>query len=426
MVDHTHDQSPTILHTVAVLSLTLALLSLVSPQVESLGRGLRTTLPALAISFVAISILSPSSFFRSITRYWLVFLFGILFLMQAALRFVQEDIDASMSWHTYFMGPLIALTFLLWIGAYTELGDKAVCRLRFWLLFGWCTSLALGLPFLITNLGVARLTMGNIHAIENAAKWAPYGVGEYSNYTSLAICLAPLFTFALQRLNGFRRWIALPLVCLAAAAVIASTFAMAAVLLFMSIIAALLIWTRAARGLSRWLRTLVVIGLISMLPLFYSLAKQFPQTEFLTSKLERVYKGVSTRGLEKGDATSRGKLFLADMRGFLEAPLLGYIPHVQGQRDHGHSSLGSSLSLFGVFGFALWGIVMYRIFRDTLRHARSTTEMQGVCIGWLVLIAGGIMNPTWHSSTALSALFALTIYSRKKGVQIREQLDGRM
>jgi hypothetical protein len=412
-------------HTVAIVALILAVLSFVSPQVGSLGRGYRTTLPALVISFGAISLISPSAFFRSISRYKLVLLFSFLFLLQAAFRFAHEDRVAEVSWHTFFKGPSLALINLIWIGAFSELGERAVRRFRSWFLLGWCTSLALGVPVLIKHLGVARLTMGSAKANQNAAIWAPYGVGEYSVYTSMAVCLAPLYTLAVLQRNLIIRWISLILICLAGMSVIISTFAMASILITLSFAGVLLIGIKSSRGFSRLLRIMVVGSIILMAPVLYFQARQFPQTAFLVEKLERIQKGVTKSGLEKGDSTSRGRLFLADINGFMESPIVGYIPGIMGNRDHGHSSLANSLTLFGLFGTTLWVFVMYWLYRDGRRYAGSQMEVNGVQIAWIVLLLGGIPNPTWHSPAVLSALFALTVSTRKKADQTSEsQVKG--
>jgi hypothetical protein len=418
--DQTYDPAGTFMGKLAIFTLALAILSFVSPQVGQLGRGMRTALPALVISFCAISMISPSAFFRSISRYKLVLLFGFLFLLQGAYRFASESYKPEMSWHTFFKGPALALMFLIWVGALSELGERTVRRFRTWFLFCWCISLALGVPVLLTHLGVARLTMGNVHEAQNAAKWAPYGVGEYAVYNSMAICLAPLYILATRQMKGILRPIAMILVCLGGIAVYSATFAMASILATLSITALLLVGIINAKGFGRMVRISAVGILIFMAPLLYIQARQLPQTEFLIEKLERISKGVEKKGLEKGDVTARGGLFMADIRGFMESPIIGYIPGVIGYRDHGHSSLGNSLTHFGLFGTALWVIVMLKLYQDGRRHAVSTMEVYGVRIAWIVLVLGGIPNPTWHSTPILITLFALTVSVRRKADQISE------
>jgi hypothetical protein len=277
---------------------------------------------------------------------------------------------------------------------------------------------------LLKNLGVARLTMGNAKEAQNSAIWAPLGVGEYAVYTSMAICLAPLYIVVTQHLKGILRPIALILVCLGGIAVYSATFAMASILATLSIAGLLLVGIINSKGIGRMVRISAVGVLIFMAPVLYIQAKQLPQTEFLISKLERIQKGVAQSGIEKGDSTARGLLFMADMRGFMESPIIGYIPGVMGNRDHGHSSLANSLTHFGLFGTALWVFVMYKLFQDGRRYAGSTMELYGVRIAWIVLILGGIPNPTWHSPAALSALFALTVSARKEVEQINESHVG--
>jgi hypothetical protein len=400
---------------IAILSLTLAILSFVSPQVSMLGRGLRTTLPAMAVSFFAISVISPKAFLRGFARLWSTFLLGFIFLTQAAFRFAHDD-KASALWHTFFWGPLFAILLLLWIAAFTELGSDAVHRLRRWVSFSWCISLAVGLPSLITHPGVARLTMGNPSAVKYAAIWAPLGVGEYSVYTALAICLGPLFV-TLHHLKGLWRWIALPLLCLAATAVLLSTFTMASACLVLSLSSILLVWAMGDRGWSRILRTFLllfmVLLLVVMFPLLYDRAKKIPQAEFVVTKVERLFYGISKAGLERGDETERGKMFTDEMRSFVEEPFFGYIPGVTGQKGHGHSSLSNSLVLFGLFGALLWFAALFEVFRNSQRNTMDSLDRHALWISWGVLILGGILNPLWHSTAVLCSLFALTLPPRK-------------
>jgi hypothetical protein len=405
-------------HFIAILSLTVAILSFVSPQVSVLGRGLRTTLPALALSFFAISVISPRAFIRGFARFWVVFLLGFVFLAQAALRFAHDD-KASALWNAFFLNPLLALLFLLWIAAFTELGNDAVHRLRRWVLFSWCISLAVGLPSLITHPGVARLTMGNPSSVKYAALWAPLGVGEYSVYTALAICLGPLFV-TIHHLKGVWRWLALSLLCLAATAVLLSTFTMAAACLMLSLSAFLLVWARGGRGWTRMLRTfmlfLMVLLLVIMFPLLYDRAIKLPQAEFVVSKIERLFYGISKTGLESGDETHRGKMFTDEMRTFAEEPFFGYMPGVKGQRGHGHSSFSNSLVLFGLFGAVLWFVALYKVFSNSLLNTSDSISRHALWISWGVLFLSGILNPTWHSTTVLCCLFALTLPVRQNPI----------
>ena len=400
--------SRTFIGKIAIASLTLAILSFLSPQVSMLGRGLRTTLPALTISFCAISVLSPSAFIRAFSRFWVVYLLGFLFLMQAALRFMDETSHQEILWHGYFIGPLLALTFLLWITALAELGDGAVHRLRCWVLFGWCLCIAASLPVLISHPGIARTTMGNRNELVNAAKWAPLGVAEYTVYTTIAICLGPLFAVT-RRMRFLWRWIALLLVFLTAVAVLISTFTMAAVMLMVSLACLLLIWVKAGSGARRLLRLVVILIPLASLPTLYVMANSFEQTKFLVDKIERLNKGISQKGFAKGDETRRGSMIADEMKSFAEEPFMGYFPGVTGQRGHGHSSFANSLVLFGLICAPLWVVALYKVFKATLNDARDQFERRVAMIGWLVFLLSGIMNPIWHSAGTLAALFALTL-----------------
>jgi hypothetical protein len=191
---------------------------------------------------------------------------------------------------------------------------------------------------------------------------------------------------------------------------------MAAVLLALSLFAIVLAWAVSAQGGRRFMRLLVAVGIVALLLTLYSAVSSIPQMEFLTSKVERLYKGVSKSGLEKGDDTRRGKMLAEEMRTFYENPILGYIPNVQGKRGGGHSSFGDCLAFFGLFGSFLWCGILLGIFRDSLRNTADELGRKVLWIGWTVLFLGGLLNPTWHSPAALGTLFALTFPARKKGL----------
>ena len=415
---------------VAVVSLSVAILSYVSPQVGQLGRGLRTTLPALVVAWFAIFHISPKAFNRALVRFQPVLLLGIFFIFQAGLRFAYEE-EATAFWNNYFWGPLTVLILLVWVGALTELGEGAVRSFRCWVLSGWCISLAVSLPILIQYPAVAKLTMGTEVGLENAAIWAPYGVGEYTVYTSMAICLGPLLA-ATQSLKPKFRIATILLVSLAALAVLLSTFAMAAVLLMFSLLAALMAWVRAGRGTSLMRRTLVVLFSLGMLAFLYIQLARTPQTNFVVElvveKVERLYQGISATGLAEGDETGRGAFFVDEMQAFADEPFLGYIPGVIGQRGKEHSSLSNSLLLFGVFGAALWGVVLWKVYQDCFRHTKGGLDRYVLRLSWSALIIGGILNPLWHSPTALGALVALTLPARSPIMRVfsprtRRQVD---
>jgi hypothetical protein len=161
---------------------------------------------------------------------------------------------------------------------------------------------------------------------------------------------------------------------------------------------------------------------IAMLFLLYSQTSQLPQTDRIVSKVERLYRGISTDGLARGDETARGEMFVEGMRSFSHEPFLGYIPHVTGKMGAGgHSSLADSLVLFGLFGASLWFAALWRVFVGCLRHGDSQAERDALFISWIGLVLGGILNPLWHMTASLSALFALTVPPRKIAIQCKAE-----
>jgi hypothetical protein len=401
--------------TVAVLSILIAILSTVSPQVGHLGHGLCTTLPALVVAWFAITRVSRHALGRAFMSFWSTLLLGLIFIVQAGLRFACDDGSGAL-WQTFCLGPVLALVFLVWIGALTELGSNVVHRFRCWILFGWCISLAAGLPALIDNPGVARLTMGNQFAAENAAIWAPQGVGEYNVYTSFAVCLGPLFSVAYS-MSGATRLLAILMLFLAAAAVIVSTFTMASMVLAVSLLLTLCGWVAAARRIARIRWAVIILVLIALVPVLYSKAQLFPQTEFVIGKVERLYLGISNAGLATGEETRRGEWFLQEIRAFAEEPFLGYIPHVTGQRGSGHSSVSNSLVLFGFFGALLWVSALWAALRRCLQRTGNSRGKYALLVGWFAWFVAGFLNPIWHSSATFAALLAVTLPASKKSLE---------
>jgi hypothetical protein len=398
----------------AIISLSIAITSFLSPQLSQLGRGLWTTLPALSVAWFSINQVSPYAFSRSFKRFRNVFLLGIAFITQAGLRFAYAD-DWENLFQRFCFDPLIVLVFLLYFGALKELGETTFQKFRCWTLFIWSTSLAVGLPVLIENPGVARLTMGNIYAIENAAQWAPYGIGEYSVYTSLAICIGPLFfTAKYIKKRGFQL-LAILLVSLAGLSVLFSTFAMASTLMALSVLSTLILWVTVTGSTASHLRKIIAILLaVGLMPLLYYQVTQYEQTTDVVSKAERIYGGISTSGLAKGDDTGRGEWFVTEMWAFVDEPFFGYIPDVTGQTGYGHSSLSNSLVLFGFFGALLWFATIFKIFSECYRSTTDSNDRLVLCVSWVCFLAAGILNPIWHSSSTLGALIAFTLAPKSK------------
>ncbi|MBT8339841.1 MAG: hypothetical protein HKP58_06950, partial [Desulfatitalea sp.] len=289
-------------HYLAIGAMALVLLSFASPQIRFMGHGLKTTLPALCLAFVSIFAVNPEAITCAFSRFWGVLVCGALFFIQAAFRFAQEEFNAGSLWHTYFNSPLISILFLVWIAAFTELGPKWIVKLRSWILFSWCGSLALGLPMLISDPGVARTTMGgNIRVAQNIATLAPCGVGEYTVYTSLAICSVPLAALVIIHLKRVCRWVAAT--CLAAGllSVFISTFTMAMVLMVAGLSFMLLVWQKHLIGIRKAVPMILFVAAAIFLPGLYAIAKTLPQTTSAVSKAERLILGVSEKGLTRGD-----------------------------------------------------------------------------------------------------------------------------
>lgn len=397
-------------HTIAIFSLVVAVLSIVSPQLQVLGHGLRTTLPALAMSWIAITMVAPQAFWRSLKRFQFVFILGTIFLLQATARFLFVDSNRDL-FDRYVFGPLILLIFVLCIGALSELGLKTFFQFRVILLLGWCLSLAHGVPVLYQLPAVARLTMGNPLADQYSQMYAPLGVGNFTNYTFCAVCFLPMFFTSLKIRSNVLRWCAFVLLVLVCLAVMLSTFTMAFFLLAIGLFFSLLLWVFFARGFTRFAKIFIILLQILLFSSTLQFFMNYTQIDFVVSKIDRLNKGFMNYGLEKGDETNRGAWFIEEIENFIDEPFAGYIPGISGAIDNGHSSLSNSLVLFGFFGAMLWFFALWKIFMDSLRYSTQKFDKFFIIITWIIFVFSGIFNPTWHSSS-ISAFFAFTLPTR--------------
>lgn len=396
---------------VIIFLINLSLLSFVSPQINTLGRGLRTTIPALLLSGVLILIVNKHVFINAVIRFRHVLLFGSLFVFQAAFRFALADTDIS-AWNRYVVGPTLALVLLLWIAALTELRNGAIARLKFWFLTTWSLSLALGIPALFNNPGVTRLTMGNDFAIQNSLIWAPLGVGEYTVYSAFAICVGPLFAIAEQHI-GAKRWFGIAAVISAMVAVLLSTFSMAATLMVAGFLATMVVGVITSNKITRKVRLVLTVGLFSLMPTLFVLSNTWEQTDFVTKKITNLVLGVSQTGLAQGDESERGNWFVDEIEAFGKRPLMGYSPGNTSRVEHGHSSLSNSLVLFGFLGSMLWFGAIWIAFRTIRTGLDKAIDRHALLISALLFLVAGVLNPSWHSPTILMALFTLIIPERR-------------
>ncbi len=396
-IQHTNFSYTAVWHTVAVCALALAVLITVSPQIALLGSGLRTTLPALAVAWVAISRLDPTAFTRSFLRFSSFFLFSFLFLLQAWARFlyVENHYIRHNLFHRHFFGPMVLIALILSIGALTELGKKTLLRFRMTVLFGWCTSLALGLPMLISDPGIARSTMGNndLAAISRSI-YPLYGIGSYSTYTTLALCMLPMLQIAQSVQQPFFRYFSFILLALAGASVAFSTFTMAAFFFTISTGVAAVLWTLRGKSILSVMARLYALFFIAAAVLSYGSFNnvyKFEQLDFVLSKTERLYQGITESGLTQGDETGRGRMFIEAMEAVITEPFFGYIPGVTKNNTGGHSSFADSLVLFGFFGTLFWLLGLWNIIKDGYQLKAGQPAKSSNCVDRRKLFIAGLL-----------------------------------
>ncbi|MHB9028471.1 MAG: hypothetical protein ACYC9O_06865 [Candidatus Latescibacterota bacterium] len=258
---------------------------------------------------------------------------------------------------------------------------------------------------------VARLTMGNPDALQYSFQYAPLGIGNYSHYTPYAIVFLPMLVFAAQ-LSKVERIAAFAVLCGGALAVYLSSFTMAIVLITASIFLGLTAFSVYGKG-SAVIR-ITAVGLILIIAgyalLFYS--NSVEQLSFVFSKFERLIDGFMSVGFVQGDETKRSAWFAQEMGYFFSKnPFFGYIYGSTDYMAHGHSSLGDTLVLFGFTGL-FWIIVLTSLFYLSWKSAESKAEKYAVAGSYLLLAAGGVLNPAWYSPNFIVPLSVFTLVKR--------------
>ena len=393
------------INSVLIFSINLALLSFVAPQVNSLGHGVMTTIPALVLSGLLIAIIDFNSIIRSFTRFRFSFFLGFAFIVQAAIRFALGG-AGKQYWDRYVVSPSIILIFLLWVSALGELGEGLSTRMRTSFILFWGISLSLGIPALFNNPGVLRLTMGNTYFLQNAAIWAPQGVGEYTTYSAYAICAGPMLTL-IQGMPGPKRVIGYIVLAGGMLSVLLCTLSMAAFLLAIGFLSACIFGIISSKGITRRGRVVFLFALVGLLPTLAGISSNWSQTTFVIDKISNLVSGISTQGLSRGDETERGSWFSEELETFAKNPLIGHGVSADIENEHGHSSLSNGLVLFGLLGSLLWISCLGMAFWTIWKGITSKTEKYGHIIVVSLLFGAGVLNPSWHSSGIVISIFAL-------------------
>jgi hypothetical protein len=378
-------------------------ISFLSPQIGLLGRGLRTLLPLFLLIIILAVTKSSVIDMRKFEKIILPSIFGLIFITFGFIRYFLHPIPNA------FKGQVInmLLCFMVWIVIVILriIFPNSTENVRWIALGAFGISLGVGIPLLFSEPGIARLTAGgNPLAENNEISLYAKGIANYSWYTPVAIAF-PVIANWLYNAKPRRKilkifgWVSL---LLASGAVIFSTFSMAILLLLSAIFLFLLLITLTVRKTKpRIISIAILVSLFIVMPALYKFAADTDATQFSTLKLTRMFINISNEDIYTSDETGRIQMLADSFQTFIRNPIFG----AWGFDDHlyfgGHSSWGDTAALQGILGLFL----LLGFFSASWRKRRSPFSIDngaaGGTLSWILLMVGGILNPTFFSSIGL-------------------------
>ncbi len=369
---------------------TVLFASLISPQVSLFGRGLRFSILIFFLLSSAILAFRPTSF-RYLNGHIISIWAGLLYVVTGTIRYIIDPLS------TLFQNLVTsgAVCVILWVVMLIlrKGFPEAVETIRWLTLIVLGVSLGIGLPLLIEQPGIARLTMINPVYAE---KFYSRGVANYSWYTPVAITFPMIVNWLyINKRRLIPKVIGWSCLLAASAATLFSTFTMAIGLLIWGALSWLiLVILMAKRKKSRLIAIiLIVISLISFPTLFYW-GSEFEATQFAVSKTTSMIEGISSQGMVEGDMTGRARMFVDTIDTFLRNPIFGLWGIETNFFIGGHSSWADILGSQGLFGLFLWLIFLSPSFRRGNELLSIENGIAGGTISWILLAVGGILNPT--------------------------------
>lgn len=365
----------------------------VSPQIGLLGRGLKTSIPCFLLLWAVFLFYRSRSVKRILFGNSFYILSGLTYTVTGIIRFLLAPTI------TYLQNFVISalLCFFLWLTVLVlkNTFPRTIDGVRWIVLAIIGLSFSNGIPLLVQNPGVARLTMGNPDAAYYSSIYSIHGIASYNLYTVIAIAWPSIANW----LFNYRKKIAIQIIgwCLllaASIAVLLSTFTMAAVLLILGIVIWLLLTIVVDNGIGRSLGILFLLLLIICFPLFYNIIINLDATSFIVGKATRIIESTISLGARYGDETGRVDMFVRTIDTFFNYPLFGAWGLESNYYIGGHSSWADLLALHGLLGFLPWLVFLAHSFRGVNNPLSISKGVAGATISLLLVCLGGILNPT--------------------------------
>lgn len=379
--------------------------SFLSPQIGVFGRGLWLSLPCFGLLCIIVFLSRAKLLVWQITRKIVPLLCALGFLGMGLIRY---SIDPNSEYlQKYVVGG--AICFGLWFSVimvknvFAEILDQI--RWISLIIFG--VSLGLGIPLLLAQPGVARLTMGNINEAYYINIFFPQGVTNYNWYTPAAFAWPVMANWLYRsRLGWIKKALGWGALLALSIAIILSTFTMAMIILLVGFLAWLFFMALSSKNLVTL--SVIMIALVLIFVGFsslYIMGRDFAPTAFAVDKATKLFTGlVETSSMIDSDPTIRTVLFVETMQTFVQSPVLGAWAVLPDGFAGGHSSWADTLALQGIVGLLLWlGFLSPAwLGRGSLLSGRGNL---GGTLSWILWAIGGTLNPTFYSGLGLMLLW---------------------
>jgi O-antigen ligase len=348
------------------------ILSLVSPLVGYVGRGLVTAWIAFPI-WLLISIFERAHFWRDIHHEVLTRKFELAMIIAWALVVYLNAIwnrGYTGDIHSMNVTTLSMIVFLEIAVTVRRDGSREAIMLLFVILLG--IEVIRSLPTLLSTELIVRKSMYQGASSLTYRQASLDGVGEFGFYTGVAIAFPAIISFSFHQ-RGWLKGILLVLCFFIAVDVLLSTLMGAVLLMVLGFLLLGMITIWSWKSKSHYVIPMAIATTFGVLA-WSSFFAESQQGEFFVDKLSRQSTSVTNYGILGGDLTKRTALWQQSYETFIENPLVGIgattgrdnpsLPQLVG----GHSAWLDMLAEYGIIGF---GTYLCFVLAATRRAIRS-------------------------------------------------------
>lgn len=398
----------------------LFIVSLVSPLMSWIGRGLLLSWVVFALWLLAVSFRQRLFLHRLLKtaakRQVELFMLGAWLLVVFSNAILGRGYSGVM--HLMIMVTLAMTVFMEIV--YTEERDESRKVIVTAVIVFLGLEALRSLPTLWSEPLLPRLIMAAGAGSSLYQRAVLSSVGEYGLYTACAIALPVMLATALD-MKGLRRTFMLFLSVIIATAIVLASFLGATLLM---VIGFLLLGTLVVTNGREKMRSIfffLIVGVIGV-ALWYVVLADTAAGEMVASKLVRQSEGVLELGLLEGDQTNRAELWEISVNTFLQNPIVGIGPSTgtenpyMGYRVGGHSSWLDIAAEYGAIGLVFYvGFLFAAIKRAVVFRKMDRSRLVGVArvISCVLFFVGGSYNPVVFTIQVNALFFFLALSGAK-------------